>query len=152
MILFNRERSHSLWEEAMPLFQEHWEEIAIFKDIPLSPNREAYNVLEDSNMLRCYTARDEGVLVGYAVFIITRHLHYSQSIFAMQDVVFVRQGSRQGRVGLKLLDFAEDMLKADNVTLVQHHVKREHPVLGVLLKHKGYSSSETLWTKRLDGG
>ena len=152
MITYQREKSHDLWEESMPLFERHWEEIAVFKDIPLSPSKDAYNTLEDVGMLRCYTARDDGRLIGYAVFVITKHLHYSQNVFAMQDVVFVLPESRMGRTGLKLLDFSEEQLKTDKVTLVQHHMKNAHPALGVLLKHKGYSPSETLWTKRLDGG
>ena len=153
MTSYKIEKLHDLWEEAMPLFEQHWQEIATFKDIVLSPNKEADKTLEDAGMLRFFTARRDDRLVGYAVFLLGCHLHYSQNLFAMQDVVFVDPLVRGGRTGWMLLRFAEKSLKDDDkVTLVQHHMKNSHPALGALLARMGYAATETLWTKRLDGG
>ena len=151
MITYQRENALTLWDEAMPLCKEHWAEIASFKDIPLAPNMTAYKTLEENGLLRCYTARDDGSLIGYSVFIVNGHIHYQDTLFAIQDVLFIRESARRGRAGLSLIKYCDEQLAGEGVAVVQHHQKNEHPKLGFLLAHLGYSPSETLWTKRLDG-
>jgi hypothetical protein len=81
-----------------PTSRTHWREITHYADIPLDPDIDTYNTMEVIGALRCFTAREQGRLVGYAVFFIRHNLHYRSSLQAMQDVLFVLPEHR-GRVG-----------------------------------------------------
>ncbi len=59
MIQFAKEPlTDALWDEAMPLLQAHWKEVAAFQDIPLNPDRALYAASEEAGILRVFTARD----------------------------------------------------------------------------------------------
>jgi GNAT superfamily N-acetyltransferase len=150
-VTFQRERAHDLWAEIEPLLEAHYREIATFQDIPLAPDKGRYNGAEDAGTLRCFTARLDGKLIGYAVFFVSWHAHYATSKQALQDVVFVSAEHRRGRLGLELLRYAENALADECVDVAHHHVKVKHPALGRLLEHMGYEVTEHVYTKRLKG-
>jgi GNAT superfamily N-acetyltransferase len=134
--------------EIEPLLAKHWQEVAHFRDIPLKPNWPAYEKLADAGALIVYTARLEGRLVGYAVYLKIVSMHYS-IVQAQQDIVFLDPAVRRGRLALRLLAFSENDLRARGVTLIQQHEKLAHPALGVLLGAMGYTAMDRIWVKRL---
>lgn len=142
------------WEDVQPEIAElcvaHWEEIALDKDIPLSPDWDRYTLLEQAGHLRTYTARVDGELVGYAVFIVSPALHYSTSLQAIQDVIFLHPDHRRGRAGMSLVRLSESSLRDEGVQVVFHHAKKDHPALGILLERMGYGVADILYKKRLD--
>lgn len=140
----------SLWVDAPELLRRHWEEIAAFHDIPLSVDVARYQALERANGLRILTARIDGALVGYAVFIVSTHGHYQTSKQALQDVFYVAPEHRGSRIGLKLIKASEALLRAEQCQVVYQHVKCAHPELGRLLEHQGYEKHEWIYGKRLD--
>ena len=144
-----RERAQDIFDEAMPLLRAHYREIAHHQDIPLDPDFERYKHLEDLNVLRCYTARDDedGRLLGYAVFIVSPNLHYRKSIQAMQDVLYVRPENRG--TGLRLVRYADECLAADGVQVVTQHIKAAHN-FGAALERMGYELIDLIYQKRLD--
>lgn len=137
-------------DEARPLLVEHWQEVAHYQDIPLAVNEPGYQRIDAAGLLRIYTARRCGVLIGYAAFLVDFNSHYSGSKQAKQDVLYVEQSSRGAFVGIRLLKFSDAALAAEGVQVVYHHVKLSHPALGVLLKHQGYEPIETIYGRRLD--
>jgi GNAT superfamily N-acetyltransferase len=146
-----REDLHPFWEDAQPLFAAHWREIAHYLDIPLEPDTEVYERAQAMGMLRIYTVRGTGGdLYGYAMFFVRRNAHYASSLQAVQDVVFIHPEFRLGTLGMRLLKFAEDDLRASGVQVVYHHQKLAHPALGRILERQGYEAVETIWAKRLD--
>ena len=149
---YQREQVSDLWDEAAPLLEAHWREIAHYQDIPLSPNVTAYRKLEDLGQVRCYTVRagvNGGKLAGYVVFFVCRNPHYSTSLQASQDVLFVAPEYRQGMAGVRLIRHAEECLRAEGVQVIYHHVKRTNRV-GELLERLGYEQVEHIYAKRLD--
>jgi GNAT superfamily N-acetyltransferase len=134
------------------LLQLHWTEIADYPDIRLSPNWEVYMAVEDYGGLRAYTARVDEQLVGYACYFVKESPHYSDSLQAVQDVVFVHSAHRKGRVGINLLRYADEQLAAEGVQVVRQHVKVKHAQLGSVLEHLGYECVERIYSKRLDKG
>ena len=146
MTTYQLERAVDVIEEIEPLLQMHWREIAHYQDIPLAPDWEWYRT---SPIVRVFTARDEGRLVGYAVFLVVRNKHYMTSLQGMQDIMFLLPEYRGRTVGPRLIDFCEEQLKAEGVQAVYHHVKRAHD-FGPLLERKGYESVDTIYAKRLD--
>ena len=151
-VTMRRERVSELWDEITPLLHRHWEEVAVYRDIPLMPDREVYAAMEMAGYLRCYTARAEasGELIGYAVFVVRRALHYITSLQAMSDVVYLAPEHRGGLVGMRMLRYAEEQLRAEGVQVVLHHAKLGHPALARCLERMGYAPQDVVYGRRLD--
>lgn len=147
---YAREQFNDCFDEALPLLHTHWLEISHDLDIPLDPDVDRYSELDQEGKIRIYTARVNGVLVGYVVFFLVINLHYRSSFQAHADLVYVDPARRNSTIGLRLLKFAEAELRDENVQLADHHVKLAHPALGVILERMGYEPVETIYRKRLD--
>jgi GNAT superfamily N-acetyltransferase len=148
---FARESVEQVVEEIQPLLTEHWAEIAQYPDIALNPDFAYYRAAEAAGQLRIYTARHSShALIGYAIYLLAPALHYQQSLQAKQDVLYISEPHRLGRVGWRLIQFADEQLKATGVQLVYQHQKVAHPALGRVLERLGYVQSDVLWARRLD--
>lgn len=150
MTNYQRERAHDVYDEMAPLFARHYLEIAHYQDIPLDPDRSAYENAEDAGNLRVYTARRNGVLIGYAVYFVRANIHYRSSVQAAQDILFIAPEHRRSRVGLELVKYCDAQLALDGVQVVYQHVKIAHDNLGALIEHVGYERIEYIYGKRLD--
>ena len=148
---FTEELVSELWDELMPLLEDHWREIAHYQDILLEPDVAGYAAVEKQGMLRCYTARDGDRLIGYAVFFVRPNWHYRASLQASQDVLFLLPEYRQGGAGARLILHAECALSAEGVQVVYHHCKTTNQV-GRLLVRLGYELIDEVYGKRLDKG
>lgn len=149
-VYFQQERSVDLWPEITPLIAQHYEEIAHHKDIPLDPDVERYNAMDDAGLLRCFTARDCGRLIGYAIFICGPNLHYKSTKIANQDVLFLAPEARNGTTAMRFFDFFEKRLAGEGWQLTMQHEKIAHPALGRLAERRGYEPMDRIWVKRLD--
>jgi GNAT superfamily N-acetyltransferase len=138
-----------LGQESMPLIEAHWREIAHDLTIPLSPDWERYYALQDAGSIRVYTARRNGEIIGYAWFIVNRNLHYSTSVQAIQDVIFIRKDLRRGTLGTRLIKFSEEQLKQEGVQVVVHHIKAKHD-WSPLIERLGYSLVDLIYLKRIN--
>lgn len=150
MIEIRHEGMLDVYDEARDLVEAHWREIATHKDIRLEPDIARYRAFDRLGVLRCFTARLGGTIVGYAVFIVQAHLHYAESIQALQDVIYVAPEHRRKGVGRMLSAVAEKALKEEGVQEIHQHVKKAHPELGFMLAADGYVETETIMSKRLD--
>ena len=87
-------------EDIKPLLEKHWELVALNQGaIKLNPDWEKYAELDAAGILRIFTARDQGKLVGYCVLVVSQSMHYKDHVFANNDVVFVLPDSRAGATG-----------------------------------------------------
>lgn len=148
-VIFKRERAHDVFEEMIPLLEAHFHEIAHFKDIPFNPDRELYEAMEEQGCLRVFTARNDGVLIGYAVYVVRHNGHYKSSLQAVQDVLFLLPEYRKARLGAELISVCDNVLRAEGVQVVYQHVKLAHN-FGPLLEKLGYEVIEHIYGKRLD--
>jgi hypothetical protein len=148
-MIFQRENARDVFDELMPLFEQHWREIAHYNDIALAPDREAYYAAEDVGALRVFTLRDGLRLIGYGVYFVKHNLHYSGCLMAAQDVLFLLPEFRKSRLGLSLITQCDAALATEGVQVVHQHVKLAHD-FGPLLKRIGYEAIETIYVKRLD--
>lgn len=147
-----------LWEEVAPLLESHWHEVAHYDDIPLSPDRDAYRRVEASGCLRVYTARlgspapDRGRLIGYLAVFVHPNLHYSSSLCANQDVLFIDPAHRGSRAGVNLIKYAHDQLRSEGVQVLSQHVKARSDInVGPMLKRLlHYDLVDEIWAVRLD--
>ena len=133
-------------EEAKALIANHWKEVAFHKDIPLDPDYEKYKQMEESGSLRCFTARAQGKLVGYSVYFVQTHLHYKQTLYAMQDLMYIDPEYR-GR-GMAFLDWCDSQMKEEGVQVSMLHVKVNLDY-GPALKRIGYEPIDRIYGRRL---
>lgn len=128
----------------------HWREIAHWHDIPLAPDWPVYERMAEAGLMRIYTVRTgTSRLVGYAVFFVKHNPHYSTSLQATQDVLFLMPAHRGAAVGAGLVQYAEADLRALGVQAVYHHVKHAFD-FGPMLERLGYERIEHIMAKRLD--
>ncbi len=99
-------------DEMKPLFDLHWEEIALHKDkISLNPDYEKYIEMEAAGHLTTFVVRKDGAVVGYSIFFIAPHPHYKDHIYANNDIVFMLPELRGSTLAVKLLQCSEKVLK-----------------------------------------
>jgi GNAT superfamily N-acetyltransferase len=149
MITYQQESLVTTKEDARPLLEKHWEEIALNKDtIKLNPDWDAYADLEDAGILKIFTARFDGNLIGYFVVFVRSHIHYKDNLFAYNDILYLDKDYRKGFTGAKLMKFAEKCLKEDGVSVLVVNTKRHKP-FDVLLSWLGYRHIENIYSKVL---
>jgi GNAT superfamily N-acetyltransferase len=149
VITVQEEKFSDVYEEAKPLLEEHWGEIATYSDIKLDVDFDAYKLAEEAGFLRVFTVRSGTELVGYLAAFIRSHVHYKQSLQSFVDVVFLKPEYRNAGVGKTLIEFTDKELREEGVQVNYHHVKLRHPALGKLLEYMGYEAIETTYARRL---
>jgi hypothetical protein len=145
---FKREKIKDVWQEMLPIFKLHWQEIAHYHDIPLDPDEETYFKLDDMNALRTYVARDgRSKIIGYQVFFIKNNIHYKSSKQAVQDVLFIEKEHRGA--GWKFINWCDLQLFSEGVQVSVQHIKAAHN-FGSTLERLGYELQDLIYTRRLD--
>lgn len=151
--IFNIEGILSIAPELIPLLQAHYDELTLNKDsVQLDPDWVRYAAMEEAGKFFVFTARVDGVLVGYSAFFVDQHLHYSDLRVGHNDVLYVTPPMRRAGVGLDLILYSEDQLELLEVQKIVWHVKFDKFVNGVrhqhdfrpLLHRLGYSDEETV--------
>jgi GNAT superfamily N-acetyltransferase len=152
-VLFAVERLADVWPEAEPLTRPHWDEIAKNKGLlKLNPDLEKYERLDAGNHLLLVTARADGKLVGYCLWIIIAHPHYKHVHAAEEDLHFLlpeyRSGGRYGEgrgYGFELLRAARDAAIARGARLLamREKVCHEHPAL---MEALGFVPTDIVYT------
>ena len=143
------ERYDDVINEIVPLLEEHYLEIAKYKDIPLKPDWDLYKKLDETGIMKLFTCRgdSDNALIGYGVYFVKSHLHYSTCLIAQQDILFISKKYR-GR-GMHFINWCDSRLKEMGVQLTIQHIKADHN-FGVALERVGYELMDLIYTRRLD--
>lgn len=137
-----------------PLLERHYKEISAFQDIPLKPDFEKYLLMEQGGSIRCFVARDDkdGMkLVGYAVFFVHKNMHYSGSLQANQDVLYLEKSSRGAGIGQEFIKWCDEALACLGCEVVYHHVKTKFN-FGPMLEKLGYKHIENIYARDVREG
>jgi len=114
-------------EAATDLVRQHYEEVAQFKEVQkLDPDWDAYERIEESGKLWVMTVRDDGVMVGYMVMMLSMDLHYRGLRRATEDIHYLLPEYRKGLIGFKLLRLTVQAMKEKGVKLVTMRTKAAH--------------------------
>ena len=136
------------FEQAGNLLYEHWEELALNKEfIPLSPDKNKFKSLQDNGTLHNLVAYHNSNVIGYSIVFINPHIHYSTSIVAHVDVIYVSKNYRGTSVGARLLIETEKTAKLNGAKVITHHAKEHVPNIVNPLKKLGYSLYENIYGK-----
>lgn len=146
-IEYAQENFDNLFPDMIDLFTKHYKEIAAYQDkIKLVPDLAKYRLLEEQEKLLCYTVRIGNKLIGYSLYFKDTHIHYSNDIFAVNDILFIRPDYRKGTIAVRLLAYCELRLRGEGVSVISIHMKAEHG-FERLCEYAGYDFMEKIYTK-----
>ncbi len=131
------------------LFQEHYEEIARNKGIMvLKPNWPQYYAVEEAGALFVHVAIQADEIIGYSVNFVQHHFHYADMKYCQNDVLFVKNELRGGRVGLRLMKATENHAKSLGCKLMLWHCKPDTP-LNEILPRLNYGVQDVIYSKEI---
>jgi len=130
------------------IIQDHYEELSVTKTFPLDPDWEAYKQILDAGRLKFVTCKEDGKLIGYIIFFVMPHLHYKTCLTAFEDIYFLKKEYRKGRVGIRMFQFAEKMLKEQGVQRILYNTK-VHSDNSSLFEYLGFKLVDKVFTKLL---
>lgn len=149
MITYQVEDYSECVGESWLMLQAHYDEICTDKHVkPLDPDYERYEKLNELGMLRVFTVRDDGVMVGYFVSVVAPGLHYQQTMMALNDIMYLEPKYRGGTVGFRLVKLAVEDLKNLGADILTIHMKTDYPFRSLLNK-LGFHLTEENWEKVL---
>ena len=140
--------SDDLVKELCFLTKLSWKEAACAPDSNYDPDWEKYTQLNEMNLLRLFTVRQDGSLVGYITFIVSPTLHSKNTIHALHDSMFILKLNRKNGTAKDLISYAEGKLKLDGVHTMVMTVMI-HRDFSVTLKNLGFKQSESSFLKRI---
>lgn len=149
MISYQIETFDQVKDDIKDLLRLHYNEVALDREyIPLDPDWDKYEAIYHRGGLFIATARDDNKLIGYSVFFVVNHLHYSSTLVASNDVLYLRPEYRQGTAGIKLIKFSESELKKAGVDKAVWHIKY-HKDFRKILYRMGYKDEDAIVGKVL---
>jgi len=131
--------------EVTPLAELEWEESGHPTE-PLVIDWDTYFKLEEAGLLKFFTARADGKLVGYFVVVITSPLTTKGELVASYEAVYVDKGYRKSMVARRLFKFVEECIREDGIYRVIASSSVKNPI-GKFLNRMGYSEIETKYEK-----
>ena len=146
-ITYQQEFLSLVEDEVTPLAALEWEESGHPTET-LVIDWDAYFALEEVGRLKFFTARKEGLLIGYFVVLITSPLTTKGSLIGVYDAVYVHKDYRKSTVARRMFKFVEGCMKEDGVYRVLASSSSKNPI-GKFLDRLGYSEIETKYEKVL---
>jgi len=135
-------------DELKEIIKDHYEELSVTKAYPLDPDWDAYKQILDAGRLKFVTCKEDGKLIGYIIYFVMPHLHYKTCLTAFEDIYFLKKEYRKGRVGIRLFQYAEKMLKEQGINRIIYNTK-VHSDNTSLFEYLGYSFMDKVFTKLL---
>ena len=155
-VSFRWERMADLLDEPnlQDMLDAHWHELGVHKDeMPLDPDYQRYVELNDVGLFRVWAGRDGGTLVAYLAFFIQPHLHYRQTLTAVEDLFMLAPTHRKGMTGIKMFTSAFEALKDLGVRRLICHSKTafqaERGGLSRLFERLGFEQTDLIWSRML---
>lgn len=153
VVVVGRETFRDCMADIRRLFAEHEREVNPYPDIPGALDEATYLAGEAVDALRIFTARIDGILIGYAAFIVQNALNWPTCKQATQVLFYVEQSKRHAHglttAGLRLIRVSEAALADEGVQMILQPQFIKHPDLGRLLDHEGYEQESIVWAKRI---
>jgi GNAT superfamily N-acetyltransferase len=136
--------------DARDLLPLHHKELGPYQDaMPLVPDYAFYERAASIGMVRFYTARQYGQLLGYAIYFVKPNPHYSTTSWAVSDIVWVHPEHRNAGVGNGLFEFVEIDMRKNGIFVLHTTAKEAHKPLQKLLLSRGHKLVELGFQLRL---
>ena len=151
MVDFSRETLEVVKQNTR-LIDQHWDEVVIDKrrGQKASPAWDYLADLEKKDSLVTFIARENGIVIGYSIFILHQYVHNKDLILASNDAVFLQKDKRPSGAGWRFLKYCDEELEKSGVGIILWHVKPEVDFSGTL-KKLGYALNEVTYMKVTGG-
>ena len=106
-------------DELWPLLKRHYHELGAYEAAPLDPDWDRYFEYERCGILRIWTMRSEGVLIGYVVCQVVHGLHSRNTKYCFGDLFWLAPEWRDGLSGMRMLRGVLKALKDMGVHIVR---------------------------------
>ena len=146
-LTFQQETVEEVIDDIKPLVEQHHQESSFISDLPLDPNFDNYFRLEENKVLRVYTARKSGQLVGYAIYIVMNSTYHRTILEATQSLIFIPKEHRG--FGSSFLKWITEELEAEGVDLVYAHISLSSRTPSALMLRHGFELSDLVYMKRI---
>ena len=130
------------------LSRDNWGEVSGGNNGELDVNWDQYLTLENAGIAYLFVARNEGKMVGYAIFVVLESIHNKGIFQATCTVMYIMPEHRKKGTGARFIMFCQKFLTEANVDVIIMSVKPTCDYSDSLLR-MGYSKSETLYDMRL---
>lgn len=151
MITYQVETYESTKDEVEDVTRDHWNEVPFgpWGDIGLDINHPQYDMMEQMGSLRVFTARDDGVIIGYLVIVAAAMLHHKEHWHATDDVIYVAPDYRGSDVFNTLVSMAVEECKRVGIHFFTLSVNPNYDFSSVMEK-MGWVLTEKAYTVRLN--
>jgi GNAT superfamily N-acetyltransferase len=138
-------------DEILPLVYRHNEEISydITSGDPLDIDVDLYSRLHEHGLLKVFTAREDGQLIGYALFHLAFSMQRKYLKQAHEGGFYVRPEFRRGHVAIKFIAYIARELAKEDCHMVLYSSPAANPKFGELLHLLGYSKVDEVYARRL---
>ena len=148
-ITFQREKcTDEFIRECSPLWAKHQDEFRSYEGMELGPDISIFKAGEAGGILRIFSVRKRGFLVGYNVFIVAMDPHFKGDKIANQDLIFIERDERKGMLGYRFMKWCDQQLKDEGVKFIfqRLNVQRNH---GAILLRMGYEPIDMVYRRRI---
>jgi len=154
VITIQREDVYAVLHELIPLLKAHEGEVGHSRQLPFAPNWPLINNLIVSGNLVLFSARDDGVLIGYNLFCCARTTQHGQAVIADNELIYLKPEYRKGvSTIIELMATAEVQLMKAGVSAVRYHsvpsFKGEKGGLGKLYRFMNAKPMQITYEKAL---
>lgn len=139
-----------LFNELLEMAEDHKDEVVPFEWMQVNANPTHYERASELGMLRIYTVRSKGEIVGYGIFNICRHPHFMDTVTAMQDLLYIKPEYRLGSTGKSFILFCEKKLREAGAVVVYQFTGLKRDLSG-LFESMGYGLVQKVYAKELKG-
>lgn len=148
MLQYAEEHFKDVAPEIADLAPEHFDEVSDYVHVGLDVDWDRFAELDAGGFIKVLSVRDDGKLVGYVIFLVSKGLHYKNTLIALDDAFFLARPYRKAWNGIRMFQCAEKMLRFHGVQLVRYHEKIKVPC-GKVFEYLGYKPQEIMWFKEL---
>jgi hypothetical protein len=126
------------------LWREHYDEIAVDKHMLMKPDEPTYEALERIGQLHVLVGREAGQMVGYVTSVVRPHMHYADTLVAVEDAYYLTQRCRRGMAGVRMIREWLGAMKRRGVYKA-FIVTKPFLDMGPLLERLGGAKAETVY-------
>lgn len=143
---YNQESFINVYKDATGLISKHHDEVTIFDGVNLDLDISKYQRLDDLGLLKVFTVRSEGILVGYSSFFLSSHTHHKNTVHAHMDTIYIHPKFRG--IGADFANYCDDQLVYCDVNFVHRGFPSDNN-WGEKLIDYGYEEKEITYIKEI---
>ena len=134
---------------AADLVREYAEECSIPAIGPVNPQPAIYRALEQSGVMQCFAAFEDGAIVGFATVLCSVFPHYGRKVATVESL-FVAGAHRQSEAGRELMAAIEQHAQQVGAVGILYSAPAGGKLERLLASKHAYRRTNTVFFRSLD--